>query len=122
MSNTEPMTPDCSRWQGLDRLLARMRPQRRPISLLVDGLVIALCWNVTYVFRLGFEHHPHVVRRPRVQPAFEAEAEHVGHVPAQCDHEPVDQQRDRPALRAHARQQPVETLPEGTIGCHGFSV
>ena len=53
------MTPDPSFWQGLDRLLARVRPQRRPISLLVDGLVIALCRNVTYVFRLGFERWLH---------------------------------------------------------------
>ena len=53
------MTPDPSFWQRLDRLLARVRPQRRPISLVIDGLVIALCWNVTYVFRLGFERWLH---------------------------------------------------------------
>lgn len=42
-------------WHRLDRVLARLRPRRQPISLLIDGTVIALCWNVTYLFRLGFE-------------------------------------------------------------------
>ena len=36
-------------------MLARLRPKRRPLSLLIDGLVIAVCWNITYLFRLGFE-------------------------------------------------------------------
>lgn len=42
-------------WHRLDRLLARLRPRRQPLSLAIDGLVIALCWNITYLFRLGFE-------------------------------------------------------------------
>ena len=42
-------------WHRLDRLLARVRVHRRPLSLLIDGLVIAICWNATYLFRLGFE-------------------------------------------------------------------
>ncbi len=42
-------------WQRLDRVLGRVRPHRRPISLAVDGVVVAICWNVTYLFRLGFE-------------------------------------------------------------------
>ena len=42
-------------WHQMDRALARWRPHRRPLSLLIDGLVIALAWNATYVFRLGFE-------------------------------------------------------------------
>ncbi len=42
-------------WHRLDVLLARLRPYRQPLSLLVDALVIAACWNVTYLFRLGFE-------------------------------------------------------------------
>jgi FlaA1/EpsC-like NDP-sugar epimerase len=46
-------------WHRLDRALARIRPRRQPLSLLVDGLVIALCWNITYVFRLGFERWLH---------------------------------------------------------------
>ena len=28
---------------------------RTALSLAVDGVVIALCWNITYLFRLGFE-------------------------------------------------------------------
>ena len=42
-------------WHRLDRLLAWLRPHRVPLSLAVDGLVIAACWNATYLFRLGFE-------------------------------------------------------------------
>jgi len=46
-------------WHHLDRALARVRPHRRPLSLLVDGIVIALAWNATYLFRLGFERWLH---------------------------------------------------------------
>ncbi len=46
-------------WHRLDRALARVRVHRRPLSLLIDGLVIALCWNATYLFRLGFERWLH---------------------------------------------------------------
>ena len=35
--------------------MARIRPYRRPLSLVIDGAVIILCWNLTYLFRLGFE-------------------------------------------------------------------
>jgi FlaA1/EpsC-like NDP-sugar epimerase len=42
-------------WHRLDRFLARLRPHREPLSLLVDGVVVALAWNLTYLFRLGFE-------------------------------------------------------------------
>ncbi len=42
-------------WHGIDRFLARLRPHREPISLLIDGAVVALAWNITYLFRLGFE-------------------------------------------------------------------
>jgi FlaA1/EpsC-like NDP-sugar epimerase len=42
-------------WHRLDALLTRARPHRQPLSLLIDGLVIAACWNLTYLFRLGFE-------------------------------------------------------------------
>jgi FlaA1/EpsC-like NDP-sugar epimerase len=42
-------------WHRLDRALARVRRHRRPLSLLIDGLVIAATWNATYLFRLGFE-------------------------------------------------------------------
>ena len=49
------MTTQPGVWHRVDRALARVRPHRRPLSLLVDGLVIAICWNATYLFRLGFE-------------------------------------------------------------------
>jgi len=42
-------------WWRVDRLLTRLRPHRQPLSLAIDALVIALCWNFTYLFRLGFE-------------------------------------------------------------------
>ena len=42
-------------WHRLDRFLARLRPHREPLSLLIDSVVVALAWNITYLFRLGFE-------------------------------------------------------------------
>jgi FlaA1/EpsC-like NDP-sugar epimerase len=51
--STNPAPP--SFWHRLDGLLARLRPHRQPASLMIDALVIALCWNVTYLFRLGFD-------------------------------------------------------------------
>jgi FlaA1/EpsC-like NDP-sugar epimerase len=42
-------------WHRLDTLLTRARPHRRPLSLLIDGLIIMAAWNATYLFRLGFE-------------------------------------------------------------------
>lgn len=42
-------------WQSLDAFLTRLRPHRQPLSLLVDGIAVALAWQFTYLFRLGFE-------------------------------------------------------------------
>jgi FlaA1/EpsC-like NDP-sugar epimerase len=42
-------------WLRLDALLTLLRPYRQLLSLIVDGLTIALAWNATYLFRLGFE-------------------------------------------------------------------
>ncbi len=42
-------------WHRLDRFLARLRPHRVPLSLLIDCALVALAWNATYLFRLGFE-------------------------------------------------------------------
>ena len=42
-------------WHRLDLFLARLRPHREPLSLAADALVIAACWNITSLFRLGFE-------------------------------------------------------------------
>ena len=53
--HTRTVEADPTVWHRLDRFLARLRPHREPLSLLADGLVIAACWNATYLFRLGFE-------------------------------------------------------------------
>ncbi|MFM2066778.1 MAG: hypothetical protein RLZZ584_1687 [Pseudomonadota bacterium] len=42
-------------WSSLDALLTRARPHREALALGIDALVVAACWNVTYLFRLGFE-------------------------------------------------------------------
>ncbi len=39
----------------VEAMLARLRPHRVPLILAVDAFVICLCWNFTYLFRLGFE-------------------------------------------------------------------
>ena len=54
MSDLQP-NPPLSAWHRLDLFLARLRPHREPLSLAVDALVIAVCWNITYLFRLGFD-------------------------------------------------------------------
>jgi FlaA1/EpsC-like NDP-sugar epimerase len=53
--NPPSKTPSPTVWHRLDHFLARLRPHREPLSLLVDGLLIAFAWNVTYLFRIGFE-------------------------------------------------------------------
>ncbi|MBL0727936.1 nucleoside-diphosphate sugar epimerase/dehydratase [Piscinibacter sp. HJYY11] len=58
--------PGLTVWHKLDRVLARLRPRRQPLSLVIDGLVIALCWNITYLFRLGFERW--ISARPSYDP------------------------------------------------------
>lgn len=42
-------------WQFLDTLLTRLRPHRELLSLALDALVVAVAWQATYLFRLGFE-------------------------------------------------------------------
>ncbi|MFO1218991.1 MAG: nucleoside-diphosphate sugar epimerase/dehydratase [Burkholderiaceae bacterium] len=42
-------------WHRLDHFLARVRPHREPLSLLIDAALVAVAWNATYLFRLGFE-------------------------------------------------------------------
>ena len=54
-------------WHRLDALLARLRPHRETLSLAVDALTIAACWNITYLFRLGFERW--LSARPHYDPA-----------------------------------------------------
>ncbi len=61
MSNRPPPRPaerpgaNPTVWHRVDALLARLRRRRVPLSLAVDAVVIAACWNVTHLFRLGFE-------------------------------------------------------------------
>jgi len=47
--------PAVTIWHRLESLLIRLRPHREPLSLAADALVVAACWNITYLFRLGFE-------------------------------------------------------------------
>ncbi len=42
-------------WPRVEVFLARLRPHREPLTIALDALVVAACWNVTYLFRLGFE-------------------------------------------------------------------
>jgi FlaA1/EpsC-like NDP-sugar epimerase len=53
--NLPSKTPPLTVWHRLDHFLARLRPHREPLSLLIDGLLIAFAWNVTYLFRIGFD-------------------------------------------------------------------
>jgi FlaA1/EpsC-like NDP-sugar epimerase len=53
--NPPSKTPPPTVWHRLDHFLARVRPHREPLSLVVDGLLIAFAWNVTYLFRIGFD-------------------------------------------------------------------
>ncbi|MDP1790370.1 MAG: nucleoside-diphosphate sugar epimerase/dehydratase [Methylibium sp.] len=49
------MTPTPSVWHWLDARLSRVRPHRERLALLIDAAVIVVCWQFTYLFRLGFE-------------------------------------------------------------------
>ena len=42
-------------WIRLEAWLARGRVHRAPLVLLIDAAVVAVCWQFTYLFRLGFE-------------------------------------------------------------------
>jgi FlaA1/EpsC-like NDP-sugar epimerase len=64
MAESLPSKP--SIWHRLDLFLARLRPHREPLSLVADALVIAACWNITYLFRLGFERW--ISARPAYDP------------------------------------------------------
>jgi len=55
VAGTSPSNPAPGVWHRLDLFLAQLRPHREPLSMAVDALVIAACWNITYLFRLGFE-------------------------------------------------------------------
>ena len=42
-------------WQRFDALLTRVRPHRERLGLALDLAVVAVSWQFTYLFRLGFE-------------------------------------------------------------------
>jgi hypothetical protein len=42
-------------WPRFDALLTRLRPHREVLALAIDACVVAACWHITYLFRLGFE-------------------------------------------------------------------
>ncbi len=65
MTGIPPQTAP-SAWHRLDLFLARLRPHREPLSMVADALVIAACWNITYLFRLGFERW--ISARPAYDP------------------------------------------------------
>jgi FlaA1/EpsC-like NDP-sugar epimerase len=46
---------DMLNWQALDTFLTRLRPHRQVLALLLDLIVVAIAWQATYLFRLGFE-------------------------------------------------------------------
>jgi len=48
-------TSEIGFWHRVDRVLARLRPHREALTMAVDAAVVAACWNITYLFRLGFE-------------------------------------------------------------------
>jgi FlaA1/EpsC-like NDP-sugar epimerase len=42
-------------WLSIDSFLTRIRPRREMLSLLLDAAMVAVAWQATYLFRLGFE-------------------------------------------------------------------
>ncbi|MCE9659493.1 MAG: sugar transferase [Burkholderiales bacterium] len=46
---------DSKLWSRLDQLMSAVHPRNRAVATVADGLVILVCWHVTYLFRLGFE-------------------------------------------------------------------
>lgn len=42
-------------WLSLDAFLTRIRPYREALALGLDMIAVALAWQATYLFRLGFE-------------------------------------------------------------------
>ena len=42
-------------WLSLDAFLTRIRPRRELLALALDVVAVAVAWQATYLFRLGFE-------------------------------------------------------------------
>jgi lipopolysaccharide/colanic/teichoic acid biosynthesis glycosyltransferase len=46
---------DSPLWPWLERTMSALSPRNRSMATVVDGLVVLMCWHLTYLFRLGFE-------------------------------------------------------------------
>jgi lipopolysaccharide/colanic/teichoic acid biosynthesis glycosyltransferase len=46
---------DSKLWVWLDQTMSALRPHRRAAAMAVDALTVLVCWQITYLFRLGFE-------------------------------------------------------------------
>ena len=42
-------------WLRLDRWMNHLRPHRAVVVPVIDAVIVAICWNLTYLFRLGFD-------------------------------------------------------------------
>jgi len=54
-SPRRPFMNDSKLWSRLDPLMSAVHPRNRAVATVADGLVILVCWHITYLFRLGFE-------------------------------------------------------------------
>jgi len=46
---------DSKLWAWLDPAMSNLNPRRRWVATAVDAATVLACWQVTYLFRLGFE-------------------------------------------------------------------
>ncbi|RZK98979.1 MAG: polysaccharide biosynthesis protein [Rubrivivax sp.] len=46
-------------WNRLDRFAHALRPHRQAAIILIDAVLIALAWHITYLFRMGVERWLH---------------------------------------------------------------
>ena len=46
---------DSKLWVWLDQTMTRLSPRNRSVAMIVDALTVLACWQITYLFRLGFE-------------------------------------------------------------------
>ena len=46
---------DSKLWAWLDQTMSALSPRNRSFAMLVDALTILACWQLAYLFRLGFE-------------------------------------------------------------------
>lgn len=42
-------------WVRLDQIMSALHPKRRFVAMAADALIVLACWQLTYLFRLGFE-------------------------------------------------------------------